>query len=494
MLAACGVRTSDDAVTAGSAVSEQDWAALRGRLQGKLFVPGDGGYDAARTVYNPLFDDRRPGGVASCERPEDVQACVGFARDAGVRVAARSGGHSYAGYSTPDEALVVDVGAMKNITVNPDGTAVVGAGARLFDVYSALAAAGRCLPAGSCPSVGVSGLTLGGGIGVLARKYGLTCDRLRAADEVLADGMLKTVNADNDADLFWALRGGGGGNFGIVTSFTFDAPPAPDTVTVFKLAFPGASVPAVLLAWQDWLTNPGPPNELWSNVILSGGSTPSCSVGGSFLGSKAALQGLLDDLVFRVKQTGGQGPIAASSYSVEKSYIDAMRYFGGCSNLSPAQCHLTAQGGTLQREAFVASSCMLNASMSGDDATAIADLLTSYHGVALLFDSLGGAVGALDGSATAFAHRSAIASVQVYSGVRAGDAHDKEHSTYVVNFVRSALAQRFGAGAYINYIDPNIADWAGESYGQNQTRLRQVAQTYDPNAFFRFAQGLAQQA
>src|SRR5439155_12607662 len=122
----------------------------------------------------------------------------------------RSGGHSYAGYCVPEGGLVADLARMSQVTVHPDGTAEIGAGAKLIDIYSRLAAAGRCLPAGSCPSVGISGLTLGGGIGVLSRKFGLTCDRMVSARLVTADAQLRTASADSEPDLFWALRGGGG--------------------------------------------------------------------------------------------------------------------------------------------------------------------------------------------------------------------------------------------------------------------------------------------
>ena len=149
-------------------------------------------------------------------------------------IAARSGGHSYAGYSTPDKGLVVDLGKLNTITVNPDGTADIGAGCRLADVYATLGGQGVCIPGGSCPSVGIGGLTLGGGIGVLTRLHGLTCDNLIEADIVTADGTLQTVNADNNPDLFWGLRGGGGGNFGIVTRFKFQTFAAP-SINVFAL-------------------------------------------------------------------------------------------------------------------------------------------------------------------------------------------------------------------------------------------------------------------
>jgi len=270
-----------------------DYQALAGKLTGHVITPNAAGYDLARRSYNPLFDTRRPAAIAQCANTSDVQACVDAAVASHTPIAARSGGHSYAGYSTPDNALVVDLTGLSGVRVDGD-TAVVGAGTRLIDVYAGLAAAGRCLPAGSCPSVGVAGLTLGGGIGVLSRKYGLTCDRLVGATVVTADGRARTVSADSDPDLFWALRGGGGGNFGIVTSFTFDTDPAPN-VTAFSLRFPAAAAADVLAAWQQWV--PAMIPELWSNLVLSGGSPVQCRVGGCYVGGVSGLNTMLNNLV-----------------------------------------------------------------------------------------------------------------------------------------------------------------------------------------------------
>jgi FAD/FMN-containing dehydrogenase len=456
-----------------------DFGSLRSALGERLLIRTDRGYDNARLVFNPLFDDRRPQAVVQCSSADDVQACVAFARShPSLKLAARSGGHSYAGYSAPDNGLVVDLRAMKNVDVRSDGTTVVGAGARLFDVYSAVAAAGRCLPAGSCPSVGVSGLTLGGGIGVLARLHGLTCDALVAADIVLADGTRKTVSAESDPDLFWALRGGGGGNFGIVTAFTFAAPPAPPSMMVFSLHFPAGATAQVLGAWQEWIASL--PNEVWSNCVVSGGTPPTCRVGGSFVGSATTLGGLLDALVRKV----GSAPTTRTSS--EKTYLDAMKYFAGCSQKTQVQCHVSTEGGQLQREAFVASSRMLEAPMS--DPSQISSLMSRFAGMDLLFDSLGGAVGAIDPGATAFPHRRALASVQVYKGTT---TQARAEATREVGEVQSALATIVGRGTYANYIDPNMADWAAAAYGDNLARLQEVSRAHDPDGFFSFAQALA---
>ncbi len=458
-----------------------DWARLRSRLQGALILPGDPRYAAARLSYNSLFDGRLPAAVARCARPEDVQRCVALAAACRMPIAARGGGHSYAGYSTPQDGLVVDLSGMAGVEVRPDGTATIGAGARLIDAYAALARAGRCLPAGSCPTVGIAGLTLGGGVGVLARKLGLTCDRLVAARVVTADALLRTASAGREPDLFWALRGGGGGNFGIVTTFIFATAPAPD-LTVFSLRFPPGSAGAVLGAWQHWA--PAAPDELWSNCIVSAGEPPVCRVGGSFAGRAAALEPLLDELVRRAAAR----PLRRSAR--ELGCLDAMRYFGGCSSRTVGQCRLQGDGaGQLAREAFVASSRILARPVA--DPGRIESLLHRPPGIDLLFDALGGAAGRVAAGATAFPHRAAIATVQIYASAEGGRRHPAGGAARAVAEVGSGLGALLGTGAYVNYIDPEMPDWAAACYGPNLGRLRQVARRYDPQAVFAFPQGLA---
>jgi hypothetical protein len=462
--------------TTSAAPGPINYSALAGKLSGQLALPGAAGYAAARRSYNPLFDGRQPGAVALCTKPSDVQACVAAAASSTTPIAARGGGHSYVGYSTPDNALVVDLSGLSGSTVNPDGSMVVGAGSRLIDVYAAAANAGRAIGAGSCPSVGIAGLTLGGGIGVLSRKFGLTCDQLTSATVVTADGTLRTASANSEPDLFWALRGGGGGNFGIVTSFTFATAPAP-ALTVFSLQFPAGSVGDVLGGWQQWVS--GAPDELWATCNVAGGSSVSCTIVGTFVGSAAALSPLLADLVRRT------GVSPSGRVVLSKGYLDAMRYFGGCSADSVAQCHLSSAGGTLGRESFVASSSMVTSPLS--DPGAIASLCAGRPDLNLIFDALGGAVGRIAPDATAFPHRSALASVQIYQKLT---TLSQQSGTQVVGNVRDALAGMTGGGGYVNYIDQNMPSWGQAYYGDNLARLRQVAAQYDPHGLFSFQQAV----
>ncbi|MGX7827483.1 FAD-binding oxidoreductase [Actinokineospora sp. 24-640] len=449
-----------------------DWDRLRRVLDGALVLPNDDDYDTARRSYNPLFDDRRPTAVAMASSAEHVRACVETARDARLPIAARSGGHSYAGYSTPDDGLVVDLAGLSTVEVREDGTAVVGAGARLIDVYAALAGAGRSLPAGSCPTVGIAGLTLGGGLSVLSRKYGLTCDKLVSAQLVTADSRGVVASAESEPELFWALRGGGGGNFGIVTEFTFATDPAPD-VTVFTLDFPPGSVADVVGAWQRWSAEA--PDELWSTLIASGGGPPRCQVRGCFVGSRRGLTPLLDALV----TAAGTRPSSRAAESMD--YLGAMRHFAGCADGPLSRC----APGRVPRAAFAASSRVLSTPL--DDPAALAALLDGRDGMDLLLDALGGAVAAVGPTDTAFPYREALATVQIYQEATQDTGPDAARA---VVEVRDGLGRLGVTGGYVNYIEPNMPDWPVVYYGQNLNRLRDIATRYDPDAVFTFAQSL----
>ncbi|MER5863200.1 FAD-binding oxidoreductase [Kitasatospora sp. NPDC002040] len=461
---------------AAAAGGPPDWQALRERLAGRLLLAGDPGYGVERLGYNELNDGQFPTAVARCTSPADVQACLEVARGHGVPIAARSGGHSYLGYSVPEGGLVLDLRELAQVRVGPDGAVEVGAGARLIEVYAALARAGRLLPAGSCPSVGVGGLTLGGGIGVLTRKYGLTCDRLLSAQVVTADSRVLTAAPDSEPDLYWALRGGGGGNFGVVTRFTFSTEPAPD-LTVFSLRFPAGAAPAVIGAWQEWIADA--PFELWSNCVVSGGTPPTARVGGCYVGPPNALDQMLDRLV----AAAGTGP---TSRSVQpKSYLDAMKYMAGCANDTVAQCHPVSEGGRLPRSSFVAASRVLGSALDGGG---VADLMAGHSGIDLLLDSLGGEVARLAPDATAFPHRCALASAQVYASTTpAGRAG----ATAAVNAIRDGLAALGATGAYVNYIDATLPDWGTAYYGDNLARLQGVSRQYDPDQVFAFPQSVS---
>ncbi|MCR6490284.1 FAD-dependent oxidoreductase [Amycolatopsis sp. OK19-0408] len=434
-----------------------NWDDLRTKLTGDLLRPGGEGYSTAKRAFNPLFDGDNPVAVVQAANAQDVQATVQAAAGR-VTLAARSGGHCYAGYSVPESGLVVDVAGMNKVDIQ--GTqAVIGAGAKLKDVYAGLARAGRALPAGSCPTVGIAGLTLGGGIGVLSRKYGLTCDHLSSAQVVTADGKLLTASASSEPDLFWGLRGGGGGNFGIVTEFTFDTDPAPN-LTVFSLHFPAGSAADVLGAWQQWIT--AMPPELWANIVVSGGSPVQCRVGGCYVGGASGLNTLLNNLT----ANAGARPTQRTVKSLD--YLGAMNYFSGSSN----------------RQSFVASSRIITSPVDPAKVVALAD---GRAGMDLLIDGLGGKVGEPAKDATAFWHRDALASVQIYAPAT---AKTRPAAAKSVGEVVAGLAAAGAGGGYVNYIDPALPDWKTAYYGDNAKRLQDVAKKYDPYSVFRFGQSV----
>jgi FAD/FMN-containing dehydrogenase len=203
-----------------SAIATHAYEDLAAAVRGSLIMPGDPDYDQARAVYNGMVD-KRPAAIVRCRDVADVITCVRFARERGVEMAVRSGGHSAAGLGVWDDALVIDLSLLRSTTVSPENHTVrADAGCTWGDVDHATVAFGMATPSGFLSSTGVAGLTLGGGVGYLSRRFGLTVDSLLAADVVLADGTFVTASENSHSDLFWALRGGGG-NFGIVTSFTF---------------------------------------------------------------------------------------------------------------------------------------------------------------------------------------------------------------------------------------------------------------------------------
>jgi FAD/FMN-containing dehydrogenase len=325
-----------------------DWKALRRALSThKLYQPGQPGYAFAHELFSPQFDYLKPAGIAYCKRNSDVAACLSFVTKFKLRVRMRSGGHSYGGWSSVNNGLIVDVSEMNSMKFGTK-TVTVGTGIDLINFYGGLAARGKAVPGGSCPTVGIAGLTLGGGIGVLARIYGLTSDNLQSLDVVLADGSTVTCNSRSHSDLYWASRGGGGGNFGVATSMTFTTHDL-RTLVLFFLIWPWSQASRVVSAWQSWA--PHAPDNLWSNMHLSAafGGSPSLSVGGSYVGSAAGARAQLDKLYHLV----GTGPSFASV--AQNSYLEAMLIEAGCADISVHACD-TAPAGNLPRVPFFAKS------------------------------------------------------------------------------------------------------------------------------------------
>jgi FAD/FMN-containing dehydrogenase len=242
---------STQTIGTAPALSDEALQAFKGRLRGDLIAPGDAGYDSARKVYNGMID-RRPALIARCANVADVIASVTFARETGLTLAVRGGGHSSAGLGICDDGLVIDLAQMRGLRVDPAAQTVrAEAGCTLGDVDHATHAFGMATPFGIMSTTGISGLTLGGGFGHLTRKYGLSIDNLLEADVVLADGRLVTASEREHPDLFWALRGGGG-NFGVVTSLLFRLHPVA-TVYAGPMIWPIEQAAEILRWYRDYI-------------------------------------------------------------------------------------------------------------------------------------------------------------------------------------------------------------------------------------------------
>jgi FAD/FMN-containing dehydrogenase len=486
--------TQSPSPTRPPSLTSSDWTTLANSLKGPLVRPGSSQYAVARRLFDPHFDTVSPMAVAYCTSPADVQTCLAFARRFNLPLVPRCGGHSYAGYSTTT-GIVVDVTRMNTVSVNARaGTATVGSGAKLIDVYSALAQQGVVLPAGSCPTVGISGLTLGGGVGVIGRKFGLTCDSLLSAQVVVADGRVLTCNASSNADLFWALRGGGGGNFGVVTSFTFRTY-AVGALSLFTLRWPWSSAATVVDAWQHWA--PQAPDEIWSNCLLQAtadkNSDPLIQVNGVYVGDVAPLNTLLAKLTNQI----GVAPI--SRYVWSDSLLNTMLYEAGCYQETVGQCHLPTQdpNGKVQRVTAGAKSDYFAKLLPGQGVNNLVNAVASRHASSILadggigLDASGGAINRVPVDATAFTHRNDLFSAQYSASWTVGNADSvvTANHTWLTDIWQAMRPYASGA-AYQNYIDPYLTDWQHAYYGTNLARLQHVKATYDAANFFHFAQSI----
>ena len=460
--------------------SAPDWGALQGAIAGEVVLPGSPDYDSARKPAIARFHDVRPQAVVLCETPADVSETISFARRSELRTATRSGGHCFAGHSSTG-GVVIDVTPMRSVSVS-GGVATVGAGARLGDVYDTLAEHGLTIPAGCGPSVGIAGLTLGGGLGILGRKHGLTSDHLLGAQVVLADGRVVECDDHHDEELFWALRGAGGGNFGVVTSLVFKTLPAP-AATGFHLVWPHTHAATVVDAWQAWA--PAAPDELAASLLVTASGDadrpPVVNLFGAMLGTDSDTKELLEVLVAQA----GAGPTSASrthaSYRETKRYLDEH----GPGDDRP-QGHLFSKseffGRPLPTEAIAALvENLLEGRVAGQSRE-------------LDFTPWGGAYNRVRADATAFAHRDELFLLK-HAVVIDPDASSAEREAARRWLARSwGLVHPWGSGGvYQNFPDPDLEDWAHAYYGTNYDRLLRVKERYDPGSFFGFRQSLLSQ-
>ncbi|HEY7197423.1 MAG TPA: FAD-binding oxidoreductase [Gaiellaceae bacterium] len=450
---------------------------LESQLRGPLLRPGSSAFSSARTIENERYASIRPHAIAVAHGEEDVARCVRFASRSALPFAVRSGGHSYAGYSM-SSGLVCDVRRLDSIRIAPDGRSVtVGAGALAIDLISTLAERGLAVPTGSCPTVGISGLALGGGVGFAGRVMGATCDTIEAVRIVTADGKIVTADPRTNEDLYWACRGGGGGNFGAVTALTLRTHPV-DSAAYGFCSFPWSQAAEAVAAWQGLA--PHGPAELYLICALETGSAePTVRVFGQLLGgSDGSLQALMAPVT----------AVAGSSLSTGSGrYLDVQRIWAGCSGESDEACR------ELRPSAFAAKSAYCDRPLPAAGAQAIVAAVEERQAEgsgtgAVLLDPYGGALGRPAPDATAFVHRDQLYSAQLLAYWTSADgaaAADR----WLAGLAR-ALRPYTSGQAYQNYIDPDLAGWQRAYYGENLARLREIKARYDPDEVFRFAQSI----
>ena len=346
--------------------------------------------------------------------------------------------------------------------------AVVGPAARLGNIYNTLGAHGLAIPAGTCPSVGIGGHALGGGFGLASRAWGLASDNVVSVQIVTADGKILVADSKHNSDLFWACRGGGGGNFGIVTRLTFRTHPVTQG-SYFIASWPWAQVEQVLASFLGWA--PHAPDALGSLCRLAAGpGGPSVQVFGQFLGSETKLKAALATL----------GPPATKLTTGTASWLDLVRRWAGCLGHTLPSC--SAPG----TQAFVGASDYIAKIPTAAQLTKFRTVIESRGAAsgALLVDSYGGALSRISPASTAFVHRKVLSSIQYFA------AGDPSSARAWVNSSRAALKPAVNGQAYVNYIDPALANWQQAYYGSNLSRLRTVKRKYDPHNLFHFAQSI----
>jgi FAD/FMN-containing dehydrogenase len=450
---------------------------LKQAMRGHVFTKGDPGFPSVAHIYNERFDGVLPHWVARPIDAADVRGAVRWAVAHDVPLRARSGGHSYAGYSTLSGGVVLDLRKMNSVQVDRShGIARIGPGAQLIDVYARLAAHGATLPAGSCPSVGITGVTLGGGMGLAGRAFGMTADNLVGAQIVTADGRLRQVGKHTDPGLLWALKGGGGGNFGVVTQLQFRIHRLPSSAAYFNVTWPWSSAAEALMTWLQWA--PHTRDQITSIFHLNFDRTVSAN--GQYLGPSSDLPGLLSAL------TSVPG---ASLSRFDSGYLALQMFLAGCSHLSLPACHTvgTAPGGTLSRALFWAKSDYLTHPLPTSGAQALVSAMDRHQSqgvpgsAAILFDAYGGAINRVAPGATAFVHRNALCAMQ-YLAYNGGAAW--------LNQTYASMRPYVSGMAYQNYIDAGLSTWRRAYYGANYSRLLAVRRRVDPQHFFKFPQAI----
>ena len=443
--------------------------ALRARFRGQLLLADDAGYEDARAVWNAMID-RRPAVIARCAGTADVRASLAFVRENGLALSVRGGGHNIAGSALCDEGLVIDLSAMRSVQVDPEQRrALVEGGATLHDFDHEAQAYGLATPLGINSTTGVGGLALGGGFGWLSRTQGLTVDNLLGADLIAADGRRLHASADDNPDLFWAIRGGGG-NFGVVTRFAFRLHPVGPEVTAGLVVFPYSQAASVLRRYGD--VSRDLPDEVTVWAILR----------------KAP------PLPFLTPDVHGQDVLALAVFSPDQP--DAAR--DAIERLTQAGQPLGSHVGAVPYTAWQQTFDPLlvpgarnywkshNFKQLNDQAIAAvlqhAANLPSPH-CEIFIGLLGGQAGVPASRDTAYPHRDALYVMNVHTRWEA--AADDARCIAWARALFEATAPHATGGVYVNFLTEDERGRTGDAYGDNYQRLAQIKANYDPDNLFR---------
>ena len=450
-----------------------DIANFRGALRGELIEPGDSRYAEARQVYNAMIS-RRPRLIAACADVADVVAALRFGREHSMRVAIRGGGHNAGGLGVCDDGLVVDLSPIRNVHVDPAAQTVrAGGGCSWGDVDHATHAFSLAVPSGIISTTGVAGLTLGGGLGHLTRKYGLTIDNLLAADVVLADGRFVVASAEENADLFWALRGGGG-NFGVVTSFLFQAHPV-HTVCAGPMLW-SLEEAADIMKWYRQFIVQAPPeiNGFFAFLTVPPGPPfpeslhlkKMCGVVWCYTGSPEAANAILEpvrSLRRPAWELFGPMPFPMLQSMFDGLYPPGLQWYWKADFINELSDEAVAQH------------------------IRHGSRLPTMHSTMHLYP-VNGAAHKTSKADTAWSYRDATWS-QVIVGVDP-DPVNRDKITSWAREYYDALHSYGAGGAYVNFMMDEGEDRIRATYRENYQRLAQVKTKYDPDNFFRVNQNI----
>ena len=448
--------------------------ALRGGFKGEIVLPSDGAYDSARSIWNAMID-KRPAVIARCATTSDVVRAVNFARDNGLLLAVRGGGHNIAGNAICDDGIVVDLSKMKAARVDSAGRRVIiEGGATLGDLDAATQAHGLATPVGINSTTGIAGLTLGGGFGWLSRKYGMTVDNLESAEVVTATGEIVRASATEHPDLFWALRGGGG-NFGVVTRFEFRLHPVGPNVLSGLIVYPMSSAKSVLQQYRDFAAKAPDALSVWAILRLA------------------------PPLPFLPEKVHGTGMVAlaliyAGDPTEGEPLIAPLRKFG-----TPLGEHVGVQPYAAWQQAFdplltPGARNYWKSHNFSELKDGLLDVAIDYAGklpspqCEIFFGAIGGATMRPAPNAMAYAHRDARYVMNVHG--RWDNAADDARCIGWARDYFKASAPYASGGVYVNFLTADEGDRVRSAYGPNYDRLAQVKRTYDPGNLFRVNQNI----